>query len=139
MGQLLVVSGWHKITQNEVDQFASITGDHQWIHVDQAKSKKYSPYGTTIAHGFFILSLVAKFFFESVEIKGISLGLNYGLNKVRFTHAVPVGSRVRAHISVLDYLAIEKGARIFYKVVIEIEGEAKPACVAETISQVYEI
>jgi acyl dehydratase len=138
VGEQLVISDWHMITQDEVNQFASVTGDHQWIHVDQQKSEQYSPYGKTIAHGYFVLSLVAKFFFESVEIKGVSLGLNYGLNKVRFTHAVPIGSRVRAHFSVLDYLKIEKGARIFYKVVIEIEGQEKPACVAETISQVYQ-
>ena len=137
VGEEIAVSGWHLITQEQVNQFADLTGDDQWIHVNIEKAKKQSPYESPVAHGFFILSLVSKFFFESMVIKGVSLSLNYGLNKVRFTHPVVIGSQIRSRMSVLDYLEIEHGARVFYKVIIEIEGIEKPACVAETISQIY--
>ncbi|NND35119.1 MAG: MaoC family dehydratase [Saprospiraceae bacterium] len=137
VGEMLTSSSWHTVTQEQVNQFANLTGDRQWIHVDVEKARKLSPYKGPIAHGFFVLSLLSKFFFESIEIRGISLSINYGLNKVRFTNAVPVGSRIRAQISVIDYKEIQQGARVFYRVVVEIEGVEKPACVAETISQIH--
>jgi len=137
VGSELGVSQWHRITQEQINAFAKLTGDEQWIHVDLEKCKKMSPFGVPVAHGYFVLSLCSKFFDEVMQFEGVGMVLNYGVNKVRFTNAVKVNSRVRARITLKEFKEIEVGGRLFFDVFIEIEGEEKPACVAETIAQVF--
>ena len=129
-------SDWLQVTQDRIDQFADATDDHQWIHVDAERAKK-GPFGTTIAHGFLTLSLIPGLAGSLVKVEGVRMGINYGLNKVRFPSPVRVGSRVRAvskNVSVDD---IEGGVQVVNQVTIEIEGQEKPACVAETVSRFY--
>jgi acyl dehydratase len=129
-------SDWLQITQDRIDQFADATDDHQWIHVDAERAKK-GPFGTTIAHGFLTLSLIPGLAGSLVTVEGVRMGINYGLNKVRFPSPVRVGSRVRAvskNVSVDD---VEGGVQVVNQVTIEIEGQEKPACVAETVSRFY--
>ncbi|MEM1216597.1 MAG: MaoC family dehydratase [Bacteroidota bacterium] len=137
VGQELGLSQWVTVTQDDINTFARLTGDEQWIHVDEEQSAKYSPYGTTVAHGFFVLSLASKFTYECLQVEDVKMGVNYGLNKVRFPSATPVNAKVRARISLLDYLAIPNGARYTLQVVFELDGQEKPACVAEFVGQVY--
>ena len=133
VGEELGSSEWHEVTQTMVDQFAEATGDHQWIHVDPEKAKA-GPFGTTIAHGYLTLSLVPMLAAEIWSIENISMAVNYGSNKVRFTQPVPVGSRVRG-TSVLDEVKESpKGAQVAMTFTVEIEGEERPACVAQTLS-----
>jgi acyl dehydratase len=129
-------SEWLQVTQDRIDQFADATNDHQWIHVDAERAKK-GPFGTTIAHGFLTLSLIPGLTGTLVKVEGVRMGINYGLNKVRFPSPVRVGSRVRAvskNVSVDD---VEGGVQVVNQVTIEIEGQEKPACVAETVSRFY--
>ena len=129
-------SDWLQVTQDRIDQFADATDDHQWIHVDAERAKK-GPFGTTIAHGFLTLSLIPGLAGSLVKVEGVRMGINYGLNKVRFPSPVRVGSRVRAvskNVSVDD---VEGGVQVVNQVTIEIEGQEKPACVAETVSRFY--
>lgn len=137
VGKELGVSEWHRITQDQINTFARLTGDEQWIHVDPEKCEKRSPFGVPVAHGYFVLSLCSKFFDEVIQIEGVGMALNYGVNKVRFTNAVKVDSRIRARITLKDFQEIEVGMRLFFDIYIEIEGEEKPACVAETIAQLF--
>lgn len=133
VGQTLGTSEWHEVTQEMVNQFAEATGDHQWIHVDPERAKN-GPFGTTIAHGYLTLSLVPILASEIWTIENITMAVNYGSNKVRFTQPVPVGSRVRG-IAVLDEVKESpKGAQVATTFTVEIEGEERPACVAETLS-----
>ncbi|BBU24999.1 MaoC family dehydratase [Mycobacterium xenopi] len=132
-GQTIGRSNWVTITQQEVNLFADATGDHQWIHVDPDRAAK-GPFGTTIAHGFMTLSLLPRLLHEIYEVKGIKLAINYGLNKVRFPAPVPVGSKIRAQSSLVDVADVGDGAvQATLSTTIEIEGAAKPACVAESI------
>jgi acyl dehydratase len=129
-------SDWLQVTQDRIDQFADATNDHQWIHVDPERAKK-GPFGTTIAHGFLTLSLIPGLAGSLVKVEGVRMGINYGLNKVRFPSPVRVGSRIRAvskNVSVDD---VEGGVQVVNQVTIEIEGQEKPACVAETVSRFY--
>lgn len=135
--QELGVTNWVDIDQEMINTFAKLTGDEQWIHVDKERSAQYSPYGTTVAHGFMVLSLASKFAYECVEVGDVVMGVNYGLNKVRFPNATPVGAQVRGRISLLDYEQIPGGARYVMKVVFELNGQEKPACVAEFVAQAY--
>ena len=137
VGQEIAVSDWVTITQERINQFAEATGDHQWIHID-AERAKTSPFGTTIAHGFLTLSLIPCFSEPSIKVKSIKMGVNYGLNKVRFTNPVKVNSRVRGRFTLKAFDAIEGGAQLTMTVLIEIEGQEKPACVAESISRRFE-
>ena len=137
VGQEIAVSDWITITQERINQFAEATGDHQWIHID-AERAKTSPFGTTIAHGFLTLSLIPCFSEPSIKVKSIKMGVNYGLNKVRFTNPVKVNSRVRGRFTLKAFDAIEGGAQLTMTVLIEIEGQEKPACVAESISRRFE-
>jgi acyl dehydratase len=137
LGKELGVSHYMKITQDMIDTFARITGDNQWIHIDPEKSAKYSPYKKTVAHGFLVLSLTSKFCFETFNIKDIVMGVNYGLDKVRFMNAVPEGALLRARVSLMDFSPFEGGAKYKLKLVFELKGEEKPACVAEFIAQAY--
>ena len=137
VGQEVAVSDWLTITQAQVDLFAEATGDHQWIHVDPEKAKA-GPFGGPIAHGFLTLSLLPKFFESSFEIVQSRMGVNYGLNKVRFTSPVPVGSRLRARMKLLACEPIANdGLQMTWEVLVEREGSAKPVCVAESLVRRY--
>jgi acyl dehydratase len=132
-GEHLGTGDWLEITQDRIDQFADATGDHQWIHVD-AERAKAGPFGTTIAHGYLTLSLIPMLGKEIYSVSGISMGINYGLGKVRFPAVVPVGSRVRASVELVDVVDKTQGKQVTVRTTIEIEGGEKPACVAESIA-----
>ena len=132
-GAAEVVSDWLEITQERVNTFADATEDHQWIHLDRERAKE-SPFGATIAHGFLTLSLLTRLTEGAVRIEGTVMSINYGLNKVRFVHPVPVGSRIRARSSIALVERVPQGARIATNVVIEIDGVQKPAAIAEMIA-----
>ena len=137
VGHEAAVSDWLTVTQEQVNLFAQATGDHQWIHVDVEKAKA-GPFGAPIAHGFLTLSLIPKFFETSMEIRNTRMGVNYGLNKVRFTAPVPVGSRLRAHMKLLSCEPIENnGMQMAWQVTVEREGSDKPVCIAESVGRRY--
>lgn len=137
VGQEVAVSDWLTITQEQVNQFAQATGDHQWIHVDVDKARA-GPFGAPIAHGFLTLSLLPHFFESSLRVVESRLGVNYGLNRVRFMAPVPVGSRLRARMKLLACDPIDgQGMQMSWEVTIEREGVAKPVCVAESIARRY--
>jgi acyl dehydratase len=130
-------SDWLTVDQARIDTFADATDDHQWIHVDQEKAKS-GPFGTTIAHGFLSLSLLVPLAAQVYRVDGVKMGINYGLNKVRFTSPVPVGSKVRASVDVDDVTEVKGGAlQVTLKVTIEIEGSERPAVVAEWLTRQY--
>jgi acyl dehydratase len=129
-------SDWLQVTQDRINQFADATGDHQWIHVDPERAKA-GPFGATIAHGFLTLSLIPGLAGSLVKVGGVRMGINYGLNKVRFPSPVRVGSRVRAVSKNLSVEDVEGGVQLVNQVTIEIEGQEKPACVAEMVSRLY--
>lgn len=137
VGQEVAVSDWIEITQERVNQFAVATNDHQWIHVDVERAKRESPFGGTIAHGFLTLSLVPAMLENALHMVDMKMGLNYGLNKVRFPGPVPVGSRLRARMAIQSIEDIEGGAQVEWGVVIEREGQGKPVCVAEFVMRRY--
>ena len=137
VGLEVAISDWLTISQKQVDLFAEATGDHQWIHVDPEKAAK-GPFGGPIAHGFLTLSLIPKFFESSFHIVDSHMGVNYGLNKVRFTSPVPVGSRLRARMKLLATLPIDNnGVQMTWEITVEREGFAKPVCVAESLVRRY--
>jgi len=137
VGQEVGVSPWVEITQARIDQFAEATGDFQWIHVDQEKAKN-SPFGGTIAHGFLTLSMLPKLTESTFEFSERRMGVNYGLNKVRFTSPVPAGAKIRGRFTLAKFEKIEgNGVQTTWSAVIEREGGDKPVCVAETISRHY--
>jgi len=137
VGQEVAVSDWLTVTQEQVNLFAQATGDHQWIHVDVEKAKA-GPFGGPIAHGFLTLSLLPMFYDNALDIRGTRMGVNYGLNKVRFTSPVPVGSRLRARVVLLACEPIEgNGMQLTFKVTVEREGADKPVCIAESITRRY--
>ena len=137
VGQEVAVSDWLTITQEQVNLFADATGDHQWIHVDVERAKK-GPFGAPIAHGFLTLSLLPTLVESALDIRQSRMGVNYGLNKVRFTAPVPVGSRVRSRSKLLAADSIDNGGFQFtWQVTIELEGSDKPACIAESINRRY--
>ncbi len=135
-GQHLGESEWHEVSQDRINQFADATGDHQWIHVDVEKAKA-GPFGTTIAHGFLTLSLLPMLGSEVTHVAGIKMGINYGLNKVRFPSPVKVGSKVRASVRNVSVEDVQGGIQVVNEVTISAEGSDKPACVAETVSRYY--
>ena len=132
-GQELGVSDWFPIDQQRVNDFADVTGDHQWIHVDVARAKAESPYKTPIAHGFLTLSLIPALSKDNFRLENAKLGINYGLNKVRFLNAVPVGARIRVRSELADATAKGEAVDLTVKHTVEIEGMDKPAAVAEMI------
>ena len=139
LGQEVAVGDWLEITQERINQFADATSDHQWIHVDPERCRRESPFGTTIAHGYLTLSLIPYLNQRSFTIKQpFRMGINYGSNRVRFTSPVPVGSRIRNRMTVLEVSDVPGGWQARWQVTIEIEGKDKPACVAEVISRMYE-
>jgi acyl dehydratase len=140
IGKEIAVSDWFAVTQERINQFADATGDHQWIHVDVERAARESPYKSTIAHGFLTLSLLAGIAIETIKIKSVKMGVNYGLNRVRFTDAVPAGSNIRAHfvLKSMEDLLPENGSQAVWEVTVEREGSTKPVLVAEWIGRRYE-
>lgn len=136
LGERLATSDWVLVDQARIDRFAEATGDYQWIHVDRERAAA-GPFGTTIAHGFLTLSLIPELADKAMQIDDVQMGVNYGLNRVRFTAPVPSGSRVRAHFMLKDYQPIDGGAQLTMEVSVEREGTDKPACIAETVSRRY--
>ena len=137
VGQEVATSDWITITQQQINLFADATHDHQWIHVDAEKAAA-GPFGAPIAHGFLTLSLIPKFFDSSLEITDSRMGVNYGLNRVRFTAPVRVGSRLRGRMKLLAAEPVEnKGVQLTWQITVEIEGSDKPVCVAETLVRRY--
>ena len=136
-GQELGTSGWHEVTQKDIDTFADVTGDHQWIHIDVDRAKE-TPFGGTIAHGYYTLSLAPKFSEEIMKFEGFAFAINYGLNKVRFPAPLPVGSKVRMTAKLANVEDIQGGAQVTMALTFETEGGEKPVCVAETLARFYE-
>ena len=134
VGAELASSDWITIDQARIDQFAQATGDHQWIHVDAARAAS-GPFGGTIAHGFLTLSLLPMMSESAFAIDDVRMGVNYGLNRVRFPHPVRSGSRVRGRFKLLAYEPLPGGAQLTVEVTMEIDGAPKPACVAESVSR----
>ncbi len=136
VGQELGVSDWHDVTQEAVDAFAEVTGDHQFIHVDVERARQ-TPFGGTIAHGYYTLSLGPGLAAQVFTLEGVAMALNYGLDRVRFPSHMPVGEKVRAAFKLADVEDIAGGAQIKIEVTLEREGGDKPVCVAETLARVY--
>lgn len=138
VGQEIGTSDWLEITQDRIQKFADVTGDHQWVHCNPEMAAAHSPYGTTIAHGFLTLSLCTMLAQEINMIEGVRMGVNYGLNRVRFPNAVRVGSRIRMTSVLTELKEIAGGGvQVTYKQTYEVEGEDKPACVAETVARLF--
>lgn len=142
-GQELGTSDWVTISQEQVQLFAEATGDHQWIHLDADRAARESPYKTTIAHGFLTLSLAPRLLADIYAVESVKMGVNYGANKVRFTNAVPTGSRVRMkawlhHVEPQNANEDTNGVRMIVECVFEVEGQQKPACIAELIMLLFE-
>lgn len=136
VGQDIGASDWVPVDQARINQFAQATGDHQWIHLDPVRAAA-GPFGAPIAHGFLTLSLLPMLFESSFVVEDVRMGVNYGLNRVRFVSPVRVGSRVRGRFKLLSFEPLEGGAQLTVEATIELEGSAKPACVAETVSRRY--
>ncbi|MES3021133.1 MAG: MaoC family dehydratase [Pseudomonadota bacterium] len=137
IGAEVAVSEWIEIDQHRIDTFADATNDHQWIHLDAERCARESPYRTTIAHGFLTLSLLPAMLESALAMKDVKLGLNYGLNRVRFPAPVPVDSRVRARLTLQTMDDIEGGAQLGWSVVVEREGSAKPVCAADLLLRCF--
>lgn len=136
VGEELGTSDWITIEQDRINAFADATGDHQWIHVDEAKAAD-GPFGTTIAHGFLTLSLLPSFGWQIYTVDNATVAINYGLNKVRFVNPVPVGSKLRSTAVLSEATDVAGGVHMVVVQTVEIEGQDKPACVAETVTRVY--
>ncbi len=134
VGQELGVSEWVSVEQERIDQFADATGDHQWIHIDPVRAAA-GPFKTTVAHGFLTLSLLPEMSASAFEVRDTRMGVNYGLNRVRFPAPVPSGSRLRGRFKLLSYEPIEGGAQLVVEVTMEREGSPKPVCVAESVAR----
>jgi len=137
VGQEVALTDWVEVTQKRVDLFADATDDHQWIHVDPERCKTESPFGGPIAHGFLTLSMLSSLFENAIRMTDATMVVNYGLNKVRFPAPVPVGSRIRARLTLQKVEDIEGGAQLEWSVVVEREGGSKPVCVAEMLMRRY--
>ena len=137
VGSELGGSDWHEVTQENVNQVADATGDHQWIHIDVERAKAESPFGGPIAHGYLTLSLMVPLVSQTYTISDAKMGVNYGLNKVRFPAPVPVGSKVRARVTLKDVEEVAGGLQNTFAVTIEREGGDKPVCIAEWVTRQY--
>jgi acyl dehydratase len=138
VNQEIGVTDWFPITQERIQQFADVTGDPQWIHVDVERAQRESPFKTTIAHGFLTLSLLPQFMPQVMQIKGgVRMGINYGLNRLRFVSPVRSGSRIRARFTLQSLKDFGEGLEIVYSVTVEGEGLSKPCCVAEWVVRYY--
>ena len=136
VGSQIGTSDWVTIDQTRIGQFAAVTGDDQWIHVDPVRAAA-GMFGSTVAHGFLTLSLLPLFIRSSHKVNGARMSVNYGLNRVRFPSPVPVNSRLRAHFKLMSFEPIEGGVQLITEVTVEREGQAKPACVAESVGRLY--
>ena len=137
VGEELGVSDWQLVSQDVIDGFAEATGDDQWIHVDPERAKD-TPFGGTIAHGYYTLSLAPRFSEEILKFEGFAFGVNYGLNKVRFPAPLPVGGKVRMSAKLASVEPIQGGAQVTLQLTFEHEGTEKPVCVAESLARLYE-
>jgi acyl dehydratase len=137
VGREVALSDWLPVTQERIDRFAEATGDHQWIHVDSARAAAESPYGGTIAHGYLTVALIATLMLDSLEVEGCRMVINYGINRLRFLTPVRSGDRVRARFTLAALEAIKGGVQLLWTVNVEIEGQTKPACVAEVVYRLY--
>lgn len=140
--ETVLVSEWLTLTQERIENFAAATEDNQWIHTDPERARAESPFGVTVAHGFLVLSMLSRFMATAMDLSTLKLGVNYGLNRVRFVGPVPSGSRIRAHFRLLASEALPAlgeldGEQLTWEVVIERENEDKPACVAEWLTRRY--
>lgn len=138
----VLVSDWLTLTQERIETFAAATEDHQWIHTDPERARAESPFGGTVAHGFLVLSLLSRLMATAMDLSTLRLGVNYGLNRVRFVAPVASGSRIRAHFRLLSSEGLPalgelSGEQLTWEVVIERENEDKPACVAEWLTRRY--
>jgi acyl dehydratase len=136
VGRHLGYSPWHEITQEAVERFADATGDHQWIHVDEERAKS-GPFGRTIAHGYLTLSLAPALLWEILDVEGVSVTVNYGLDKVRFPAPVPVGARVRLGVELASVDPVGDGVQVGLTALFELEGQQKPCCAAEILFRYY--
>jgi acyl dehydratase len=136
VGEELGVSSWHEVTQDDIDAFADVTGDHQWIHVDPEKAAQ-TPFGGTIAHGLYTLSLGPKFTYELFAVEGFAFALNYGFGKVRFPAPLPTGSKVRMRATLANVEDVAGGVQVSVTQTFEREGGDKPVCVAESLARFY--
>ena len=139
VGKELGLTQWMKIEQERINAFANATEDQQWTHIDPERSTAFSPYKSTVAHGFLVLSLASKITYEAFSVKNIAMGVNYGLDKVRFPNATKVNAKLRGRVSLIEFNEIPGGAKYKVKIVFELENEEKPACVAEMIAIAYHI
>ncbi|MHA1131602.1 MAG: MaoC family dehydratase [Candidatus Helarchaeota archaeon] len=137
VGKELGVSDWHLVTQEEINMFADATGDHQWIHVDVERAKQESPYGGPIAHGYYTISLAPVLIAQIFEVQEKRMGINYGLEKLRFPAPVPVGKRVRVKVVLSAIKEVKGGVQAHLQLTFEVEGQEKPSCVAEVIYRYY--
>src|SRR3954454_9484901 len=135
-GQKLGTSSWRVVEQADIDQFAKLTGDEQWIHVDPERAAS-GPFGTTVQHGFLTLGMSTGLLWEVCTVDGFGVILNYGLNKVRFPSPLPVGSRIRMHVEIAEVKQLEGGAEVVWRLTYEVEGKPKPCCVAELVFRYY--
>jgi len=137
-GQEVGLSDWLEVTQQKINDFADVTGDHQWIHVDVERAETDSPFHKTIAHGFLTLSLISQFAAQAVRVEGdFKMGINYGLNRLRFTSPVPSGSRIRARFTLQSVEDVTGGFQITWAVTVEIDGSPKPCLAAEWLVRYY--
>ena len=137
VGKELGLTEWMTMEQERINSFAEATEDMQWIHTDPKRSAAFSPYKKTVAHGFLVLSLASKISYDAFSIENIVMGVNYGLDKVRFPNATKSDAKLRGRVSLMEYDAIPGGAKYKMKIVFELEGEEKPACVAEFLAMAY--
>jgi acyl dehydratase len=137
VGKQLGVSDWIEVSQAQVDGFADATGDHQWIHVDPVRAKS-GPYGTTIAHGYLTLALIPPLLGQLLAVDRVAMGVNYGLNKVRFPAPLPVGTRVRLSATLVEAQSVAGGVQVTIDATLERDGGDRPVCVAQAIYRFYE-
>ncbi len=138
VGREIATTEWFAVTQERIGQFAEATEDRQWIHIDLERAQQESPYGTTIAHGFLTLSLLSHFMKQALQVRsGVRMGINYGLNRVRFPAPVKSGSQIRARLSLLSFQEIPRGFEAVFSVTVESQGTEKPCCVAEWVVRYY--
>jgi len=138
VGRELTLTDWFPITQERIDQFAEVTEDRQWIHLDRERAERESPYGTTIAHGFLTLSLLSRFMKEAIQIRGgVRMSINYGLNRVRFPSAVRTDSKIRARFTLQSLKDVPDALEAVFDTRVEVEGSDKPCCVAEWVVRYY--
>ena len=137
MGLEIGLSPWITIDQDRINQFADITEDRQWIHIDPERAAQFSPFGSTIAHGFLVLSFASKIVYETYQITNVQMGLNYGLDRVRFINPVKVNAQIRGRVRLLEVEILPNGGKLKVEITFEIMGEEKPACVAEFIGMVF--